>query len=209
MCWNIECEIYRLNFGRLIKKAVNKSYITGVVELLDKCKDLEPNSWNALNNFIDLLILDETKTIKANILNLMVFLERYFETKYRIEPDNIKGRFKLMNKNNNQTHATFRPKSIHLVDNLSYIKFNQSEEKCEKNELFLDEKKPLSLILIALHYIYHCDEDDCNMILRLRQERVNSAAHQGDETNMTVQDLNDIFRRIIKKILKTDFLKNN
>jgi len=198
-----------VNFSKLIKKAVNKSYIAQYVSLLEKCKNMNPNHWNALNNYIDLSLLDETKTIKANVLNISVFLESYLDTNFRIESGKLQ--YKKQNHDIFETCAHYNSKTIHFGHNLSYVKFNQDCDliKLKNNdEEYLDERKSgyLALILIALYYHYDINEFDCNLVLKLRNERNKTTAHHGEESSITIEELNKIFDNVICKIIEKDFV---
>ena len=193
-----------INFSQLIKKAINKSYLSKYVDLLEQCKKMNPNSWNALDSFIDLLLLDEVKTIKANVLNLNLFLETYISTKYKLEDGMLIG------KHNSVIYATYNTKNIHLVKDLTYVRFYENCDPPEKDEIYLDDKKSgyLAIILIALYYHYHINKQNCNLFLKLRDERNHTTAHEGKETSITIDELNKIFDVIISKIIKKDFFSN-
>lgn len=193
-----------INFSKLIKKAINKSYLSKYVDLLEQCKTMNPNSWNALNSFIDLLLLDERKTIKANVLNLNLFLETYITSKFKLEDGKLKG------KNNSEIYATYNTKNIHLAKDLTHVRFYQNSAPREEDEILLDDKKSgyLTIILIALYYHYGINKQNCDLFLKLRVERNHTTAHEGKETSITVDDLKNVFDEIISKMIEKDFCKS-
>lgn len=191
-----------INFSQLIKKAINKAYLSKYVTLLEKCNTMNPNSWNALDSFIDLLLLDERKTIKANVLNLNLFLETYISSKFKIEDE------KLIGKHNKEEYVKYNTKNIHLGKDLTYVRFYQNSTHLEEDEIYLDDKKSgyLAIILITLYYHYGINKQNCDLFLKLRDERNHTTAHEGKETSITVDEFKKIFEEIVSKIIDKDYL---
>lgn len=196
------------SFCNAIKESIKMSYISEYVKILDHCKTMEPKHWNVLDQFVDMLLYDEKKTVKYNVLNLYVFLDSYLSSRYQLDASN------LLLKSNSQSVCKYNP--LYVVfdrekrkDGYKHIRFRQSTKEpfSNKTEKTLDisADSELPVVIVSLRYYYNMSEDNCNKVQRLRTERNQCVAHSGGETNLATKDIRDIFENIIIPIIKKDF----
>ena len=194
------------HFAKLVRSACNNSYICKYVEELRKYP-----KHPLLENCIELLKLDDNKTIRANALNLAVFLESYLDGsnyskgKFRIEA----GKLKLSNEiDQRKSVATYNANSIIIREDRKDVKFYPNPVcPCPKDYQYLSEasRGSLSVILIALRYYYGISDSLCNLVLKLRYDRNETIAHyHNSNITLTLEDIKTIFEKVILKILDKD-----
>lgn len=220
------------NFSAKMQFALKRSYLANYVNVLKKYKNKIPeNQWDALDTVIELSILDEKKTVDANIINLVKF----------IEDDYIGSRFSYMNTQLNKygkpdpaavasikffknvesdiplTHKMKFP-GAHLgaiktrngrlafkyvnFTSLDSIDSNIEEKKCILG--YDATKSNLGLALVSMYNYYNISQTDCNFYLKIKRER-NSLAHESSQSDIKQEDLNYIIENIIFKMLKKDY----
>lgn len=189
-------------FSNVIRNAVNQSYIATYVKKIEECSYMEDKYRNSLRSFVEMLALNEQKTLRTNIMNLAVFIESYILDRFKISGT------RLISNGNDETitYHTFHVNCIHFLDNFSTVRFYDDPKPKESNSIVLDASKPASVIILALHYHYGLTENECSLYLKLRNERNGSVAHHGGETIMSILELNSVFEKIITKILDKDRL---
>lgn len=195
------------HFSDLISNAVNHSYISDYVSFLDSLKDkIEAEQWNTLDNYVDMILMDENKTVKVNILNIMVFLESYLDRRYHLEAN------KMVKKEDLQTEeCSYNPNNIVIGKDMSYVHYFDKPTSLKSEEIHPDiiqEAKrggKLTILLVALRYKYGISEEYCNKVLKLKKERNQSVAHEGSEISLTSKDLKDVFENVLLPILRKDY----
>ena len=196
------------DFKNAIKTAIDKSYISDYVNILKHCQSMRAQSWNALNQFVDMLLYDEKGTVKYNVLNLYVFIDGYLSNKYSLDASHL-----LLNTNSSPL-CDFNPQFVIIDkrernDGYKHIRFRKSifERYDSRNENTLDitQNSEFPVVMVALRYYYKMSEENCNKVQRLRTERNRCVAHNGGETNLSISDLRDIFESIVVPIIKKDF----
>lgn len=191
-----------LNFGKFssaIRDACNRSYIAKYVDIINGCNFMKDKHRNSLLSFVEMLALDEKRTLKNNILNLAVFIESYILDKFSISGT------KLVNKiDETISHCTFNNSCVHFSNDFTSVKFYEKPTQQTATTIILDPNKPASIIIIALRYYYALKEDECNLYLRLRYERNENVAHNGGTTSISINELKTIFEKIILRIIEKD-----
>lgn len=188
------------NFNKLskvIKDAVNHAYIAKYVDIVRECSYMNKRHQNILWSFVEMLSLNEAKTIKTNILNLALFIESYIVDNFRVDGPHVRS-------NNKDESFEFTPARIHFNKDFSNVHFYAAPKPKYADEYILDPDKKLSIIILVLHYHYGFSEEICNLYMRLRSERNGTVAHHGGETSLSMQDLKDVFEKIIIKIIEKD-----
>jgi CheY-like chemotaxis protein len=195
------------HFSDLIKNAVSHSYISEYVSFLESVKHkVEPEQWNTLDNYVDMILMDENRTIKVNILNIMVFLESYLDKRYHLEAS------KMVKKEDLQTEVcSYNPMNIVISKNMEYVHYYGKPTSTTTEEMHPDIKKEaehggkLTILLVALRYKYRISEDYCNKVLKLKKVRNQSVTHEGSEISLTSKDLKDVFDNVVLPILREDY----
>ena len=147
-------------FASVVKKAVERSFIADYVKLVSTCDFMEDKHKNSLLSFLELLALNEHKTLKANLLNLAVFIESYILDKFRIDGHDL---IKNSEDEISNYRMRFSPYCIHFYDDFSSVKFFESETPKGANCIIIDPKKDASVIILALHYYYGLSEKECSL----------------------------------------------
>ena len=169
---------------------------------------MRAESWNALNQFIDMLLYDEKGTVKYNVLNLYVFIDSYLSNKFSLDASHL-----LLNINSSPL-CDYNPQFVIIDkrernDGYKHIRFRKSifERFDSRNEDTLDitQNSEFPVVMVALRYYYKMSEENCNKVQRLRTERNRCVAHNGGETNLSISDLRDIFENIVIQIINKDF----
>lgn len=193
------------HFARLIRKACKRAYISNYVEELRKYE-----THPLLDNFVDMLLLDEEKTLRANALNLAVFLESYLDGSYQ------NGRFRLdggklrlsQEKDQTKCAAQYSTTSILLKKDMEEVKFSENRiVPCPAGFQYIKEEAggSTSVMLIALHYYYGISEHLCNQVLKLKNDRNKSIAHyHGNDLSISLKEIREIFEKVILVILEKD-----
>lgn len=207
-----ETEANFSDFKKAIKTAIDKSYISDYVNKLNQCLSMRAESWNALDQFVDMLLFDEKYTVKYNVLNLYVFIDSYLDNKFHLSYDKL-----FMKPELEDICAKFDPQLI-LID-----KENDENKKTGFRHIYFlepthgridhriiekfdfDQRTELPLVMVALRYYYNITEENCNRVQRLRTERNRCVAHNGGNTNLTIMDIRYIFENIVIPIIKKDF----
>lgn len=194
------------HFSDLIRYAVKRSYISEYVCFLESIKSkVEAEQWNTLENYVDMILMDENKTIKVNILNIIVFLESYLDKKYSLEAST------LVKKEDYKTVVcSYNPENIVIGKYLKYVHYFDKPTSITSEEMHPDILKEaesggkLTILLVALRYKYRFTEEYCNKILELKRVRNQSVAHEGSEISLSPKVLRDVFENVILQILKED-----
>ncbi len=193
-----------MNYCKLsgaIQNAIKKSYIAKYSDLIDSFSFLKDEHRSPLINFVEMLALDEEKTIKTNIINLSVFVESYIIDNFAVPSPGAN-----LTDINDQTKkfCQVSPKNFMLNNDCTKVKIHdkpQPKPPMGSKSFLLNYNNPFGLILLALHYYFGFTEDECNMYLKLRKER-NNGAHRGEVTSFKINDLKEAFEKIVLKILK-------
>lgn len=196
-------------FSDVIQNAIRKSYIADYSDIIDDFDFLENEHRNPLINFIEMLELDEKRTIKTNILNLSVFIERYVLDHFTILGNALvdKNTFsRIIGQCNFRDFCFYDDYQQIIINNNtpkeSHIQLNNEKYKA------LNPKKNLGIIILTLYYYFDFSIEECNMYLRFRKER-NNNAHQGEELDYSLADIRLIFERLVLKMLNKGNINNN
>ena len=185
-------------FSDVIQNAIKRSYIADYLDIIDSFTFLKDEHRNPLVNFVEMLALDEERTIKTNILNLSVFIESYIldhlsttlhETHLIIKDDETKKICQIS------------PKNFTFNKDYSILTIHAKPQPKHSSYNLLNSKKDLGLIILALYYYFDFNQDECNSYLAFRKER-NKRAHEGEECNYSLAKLREVFERIVLKVLK-------
>ena len=204
-------------FGAAIRNALDKSYIAEYVNFLDSHRNLEARHWNLLDQYLDMLLLDEKKNIKYNVINLYVFIDSYIDDRFKLEASKL-----LLKSDFNKKCTDYNPLLVVFSKDKKDDNGNTDEEKGYKHVRFRDsirdsfdnrkeetlditQKSELPIVIVALHYYYGFNTDLCNQVIRLRTERNNHVAHHGGDTYLTTDNLRTIFEKVIMVMLKRDY----
>lgn len=188
---------YRIycDFLKTIKKAMDQAYIREYVNFLTKLG----NKFALLDHVVDLFLLNKEVTYKYIALNLIVFLESYLKDKFTLIGND------LFVKGISNVHCSFDSRCIIFSDDFSKVTFYEKAVPLTIDQKVADTGKDLTQIIIPLKYYYQFSDLNCNLIVRLKQERNTSIAHNGGTMNLSLQDLKEVFYNVVKVILTKDF----
>ena len=184
--------------GNVIQNAIKRSYIADYLDVIDSYTFLKDEHRNPLVNFVEMLALDENRTIRTNILNLSVFIESYIldhlsttlsETHLIIKDDETKKICQI-----SPTNFTFN-------NDYSVVTIHDKPQPKHYSYKLLNPKKDLGITVLALHYFFGFNQDECNSYLAFRKER-NKRAHEGEECDYPLFKLREVFEKIVLKILR-------
>ena len=214
------------NFARKIKEAANKSYLANLIKLnnslkanfhhinseideIQNFKDCLCSKGGWLDQYVELLLIDDVKTINQVILILFQVFENYCNLRnvFIYEPNrNAEGLSAKVLKDNEIINVIVTENG----KNFSKIKFNYGKFSFQKkdsqdtiisvsigseNKLFSNKLDKVDISFIfriaaVLHYTFGIDDKTINQIIELRFIRSNLAAHTTGKLDLGKRSFN-------------------
>ena len=192
-------------FMASIKKAIERSYIKDIYGNLDKYEDRE-GELSLLYEFAELLNLDNGEKnptlLKSGALNLIVFIEEFLKSHFEV--DNLcnlsKGETKIGNFKGKLCYKTeFKngyPSVVESAwfDMLLHPGWNDPNPTAD-----------ITRILAPLYMYYGLGNENVNLVVKLKHIRNTTIAHGGETCKLSLNDLRNIYDKVIYIILKKSF----
>lgn len=185
-------------FSDVIQNATKRSYIADYLDIIDSYTFLKDEHRNPLLNFVEMLALDEKRTIRTNILNLSVFIESYILDHLSIT---LSETHLIIKDDETKRICQISPSSFTFNDDYSIVTIHDKPQPRHSTYKMLNPRKDLGVIILALHYYFDFNQEECNSYLAFRKER-NKKAHRGEENNYTLSELRTVFEKLVLKILR-------
>lgn len=189
-------------FSDVIQNAIKKSYIADYLDIIDSYSFLKDEHRNPLVNFVEMLALDEERTIRTNILNLSVFIESYVLDHF----STTLSETHLTSKDDETNRiCQISPKNFTFNGDYSIVTIHDKPQPKHSSYKLLNPRINLGVIILALYYYFGFNQEECNLYLAFRKER-NKKAHRGEENNYTLSELRKVFEKLVLKILRKGFI---
>ena len=168
------------------------------MDIIDSYTFLKDEHRNPLVNFVDMLALDEERTIRTNILNLSVFIESYVLDHFSTT---LSETHLIIKDDETKRICQISPRSFTFNDDYSIVTIHEKPQPRHSTYKLLNPRINLGVIILALHYYFGFNQEECNSYLGFRKER-NKKAHRGEENNYTLFELRTVFEKLVLKILR-------
>ena len=184
-------------FSDVIQNAIKRSYIADYMDIIDSFTFLKDEHRNPLLNFVEMLALDEERTIRTNILNLSVFVESYIIDHLSTT---LSETHLIIKDNETRRICQISPSNFTFNNDYSTVTIHDRPQPRHSSYKLLNPKKDLGIIILALYYYFGFTQEECNCYLAFRKER-NKRAHRGEECQFSLSELKEVFESIVLKIL--------
>lgn len=194
-----------------VRNACYQSYIKKYITFIKRQKAHE------LDNFISLLLVDKsvekTTTLSSLLLELIVIIEKFITDRFDfadgkdlIRKDNMIasidiGRKIVVEKEQMKDGHTWIKNVGFLASAGRYQAPFNGYAECYNNS---GQRFDTTLIISALHYAYELSAQDIKLFLDSKHTRNTSVAHNGGKINMTIDDIKDLFEKIIMHIIEKE-----
>lgn len=185
-------------FSDVIQNAIKRSYISDYLDIIDKFDFLKDEHRNPLVNFVEMLALDEERTIRTNILNLSVFIESYILDHLSTT---LSGTHLIIKDDETKKICQISPRNFTFTVDYSIVTIHDKPQPRHSSYKLLNHRINLGVIILALHYYFDFSQEECNSYLAFRKER-NKRAHRGEDNNYTLSELRGVFEKLVLKILR-------
>lgn len=201
-------ESYRLfcEFGDALRKAAKLSSLKRYADYIDAYEPLLGDDADLLDDIVDLLLVDRPEfTLKAAVLNLVIFLENYLKGRYNVCDDgNLysrpEGRFIARF----EDRICFRREMDGGHSNVVDVKFLRKGDGLPSGWAKAKDSSIRDMI-VPLCFRYGFSEADCRSVVLLKKLRNTRIAHGGGGLPMKAEDLMSLCDRVLFPMLKKDY----
>lgn len=201
------------NLVNEVRNACYQSYIKKYITFIEK-QDV-----HELDDFVNLLLVDKTieKTtiLSSLLLTLIVFLEKYVTDRFdfdgtkmirkdgKMTPVEIGKRIIVEKEEMQDKHIWIKQAEFHESPVRYHDQFNGY---AEPYNLKNGQRFDMTLVIAAMHYAYRLSVKEVNLYLDGKHVRNTEVAHNGGNISLTIEDITELFERIIMPMVENEKL---